>query len=131
MKIEIKKIKMDDFSEDLTGDDKQLFSFKWKGVTPAGFAVISEKFFFNFDIDIQYKRDTDRNKMVLAGEYNDKFWFFKILRKKANEPFSFEVKKPAIEKVHEIRISVIDWYNVITRFIPKDLEIEYAVAREE
>ncbi|MDD5066481.1 MAG: hypothetical protein PHF84_05485 [bacterium] len=131
MKIEIKSREPDEFTEDMTVDEKQLFAFKWNSITPANYSIISEKIFFHFDLDIRYNKETDKNKLVLIGEYNDKFWFFKIIRKKPSDPLAFNIKKPALEKIHEIKISIVDWYNVITKFNPVNIGIEYAVSRDE
>ncbi|MBU1076975.1 MAG: hypothetical protein KKH98_06770, partial [Spirochaetes bacterium] len=89
----------------------------------------SEKLFFNLDIDIDYKKNKIDNKIILIGQYDDKFWFFKIIKDTVKDSYYFSAKKPLLDNIHNLKISILDWYNIITRIEPEKLEIEYAVSR--
>ena len=128
--IEVKKAYADEVSEDFTYNKKKTFVFKWDDILPDGKHLISEKIFFNLNFEIKYKEKRENNKIILIGEHNDKFWFFKIIKDAHEYSYVFSVKKPSIENIRDLKIYLVDWYSNIKKINPKKMEIEYAVAKE-
>ncbi len=118
MKIEIYNKKSDEFVEQLSVHEMSLFSFKWRNLNSSSLVIISDEIFFHLDLDIHYKKSGEQKKMILMAEYNNKFWFFKILNEPLKGAFSFSVKKPLLERINEINLFVIDWYKIIKNQIP-------------
>jgi|GEM_PF-3461773 len=129
MWIEVKKLCTNKITKDCTLNRKNIYSFAWEGIVPDDYSLISEKLFFNLDIDIDYKKNKIDNKIILIGQYDDKFWFFKIIKDTVKDSYYFSAKKPLLDNIHNLKISILDWYNIITRIEPEKLEIEYAVSR--
>ena len=110
---------------------RKVFVLKWSRILPKGCEMASEKIFFNLNFEIKYKSLENPLKVILIGEQNNKFWFFKIIKEMKDNNYSFSAKKPLIEETNELKIYFIDWQKNIKNIIPKRMGIEYAVSEEE
>lgn len=128
--IEIKKVIADEVIEDYTYKKRKVFIFKWGNILPDGKHFASDKIFFNLDFEIEYKAKRDNNKIILIGEHNDEFWFFKIIKDAHDYSYKFSIKKPLKESVKDLKIYLVDWYKNIKEIDVKKMEIEYAVAKK-
>ena len=128
--IEVKKINANEVTEDFTNNGKRIFVFKWDNILPDGYHLISEKIFFNLNFDIKYHEERENNKIILIGEHNDEFWFFKIIKDAHDYLYTFSVKKPLMENIKDLKIYLLDWYKNIKKIDPRVIEIEYAIAKE-
>lgn len=130
MWIEVKNIYTNKMTCDCTINKKNLYTFKWKKLIPEDCTLISEKLFFSLNLKIQYKKNKTNNKIILIGQYNNKFWFFKIIKDSHKYSYKFSIKKPLLEKINDLKISILDWYHVIHKIEPEKLEIEYAISKD-
>lgn len=119
-----------DFKEECTESGKKIYNFYFNDIKENKFKLISEEIFFDLNIDMTFKKDMDKNKIVLIGGYNNQFWFFKIISKNKKNPFVFSIKKPLLQEINQINLSIIDWDNVLTKFVPQKIVLEYAICRE-
>jgi hypothetical protein len=129
MFIEVINKKFNLFNEEMTDDNRKIWTFIWTGLYNDGYKIISDEIYFNFDIKIKFKKTESNNKIIFGGECNEKFWFFKII-KKVNPPLNFSIKKPIYDFINEFKIVIIDWYNVIKSIQVNDITVEYAVGKE-
>ncbi len=130
MAIKIKKSKTNKIIKETTVNKKNIYTIEWKNIIPDNFIIITEKLFFNFDLDIEYEENTKNNKIILIGQYNNKFWFFKIIKDSYKYSYEFSVKKPLLENIDNLRISIFDWYGIIKKIEPEKLEVEYAISKD-
>lgn len=130
MWIEVKNIYTDKITRDCTINKKNLYTFKWKKLVPEDYTLISEKLFFSLNLKIQYKKNKTSNKIILIGQYNNKFWFFKIIKDSHKYSYKFSIKKPLLESINDLKISILDWYHIIQKIEPLKLEIEYAISKD-
>ncbi len=129
MGIEIKRKRSEEMTVEVIKKRRKVFIFKWNNILPWKSVLISDKIFFYLDFNIKYKKPEDDNKIILFGEFNDEFWFFRFINDTQKETVKFAVDKPLIERIHKLQIYIIDWYKIAKKIDFKKMEIEYAVFR--
>ncbi len=130
MFIEVINKKFDvTYNED---SEKNIYTIEWKDIIKKNSDkhIISEVIFFKGNINITYKKNSKKREVIFLGEYDNKFWFFKIL-KKINKEIIFEIKKPILDEVTSIKIFIIDWYNILNDIKIDDFSIEFAIAKRK
>ena len=130
MGIEIKRKRSEEMIEEVIRKRRKVFVFKWNKILPRKSVLISDKIFFYLDFNIKYKKPGNDNKIILFGEFNDKFWFFKFINDSHEGTIKFAVDKPLMDKIHKLSIYIIDWYKIAKKINFKKMEIEYGVSRE-
>ncbi len=110
-------------------ENKKLYTIMWDNlVKDKKRKMISEFVYFDCSINLKYKKTKKEPKVIFLGEYNQKFWFFKIIKKIKNNSYQFEIKKPVYDNVENIQIFIIDWYDVIKELKINKFEVEYAIS---
>lgn len=129
--IKIKKEITSTFTKEITVNKKTMYNFSWHNILPENYNLISERLYFDLNLNIDYQYNKNNNKIILMGQYNEKFWFFKIIKDAHKYSYKFSAKKPLLENIDSLKISILDWYNIIKHIDVNQLEVEYAVAPEE
>ncbi|MBN1898451.1 MAG: hypothetical protein JW827_06710 [Spirochaetes bacterium] len=115
--------------EELSEKNKKLFIMKWDKLVPPDFFIISEYIYIHLDLSIQYNEKIKTDKIIMIGECNENFWFFKIINRSKDPLFQFMAKKPSDDIISTIKVIIVDWYGVINSLKINNTELEYAVGK--
>ena len=125
--MEIKKIQSQEMIKSFTDSGLKLYIFQWKEVLKNNCKLISEKIFFKLNLNIKQKSISNNDKIILLGECNDQYWFFKIFSDFKRGPYKFSIKKPSVTDIQDFTIYLIDWYSIIEEISPQEMEVEFAI----
>ncbi len=129
MWIEVINKKIDKTIEEISENGKKLFTLVWYNLVPEDYFIISEYIYINLDINLKFKKKSSNGKVIIIGECNDKFWFFKIIKKANKKALQFSAKKPLYSIISSIKIIIVDWYDNLKSLKINDTEIEYAIGK--
>ncbi len=124
-------VRKDAVKIDYTTQEKKLYTIEWNNLIENNKnKMISEFIFFDCSLELKYKKIKKEPKLIFLGEYNDKFWFFKIIKKINKNKYVFEIKKPVYDSIKSIKVFIIDWYDVVKELKINEFVIEYAVSKK-
>ena len=127
MSIEVKRKRSDEVTVELIKKRRKIFIFKWDKIMPRKSRLISDQLIFHLDFKVKLKKTINNDKIILFGEFNDQFWFFRIIKDINDHTYELAVDKPLMEKIHSLKLYIIDWYSIIHKIEFNKMEIEYAV----
>ncbi len=129
MQIKVINKKNDKTIEDISDSGKKIYTLVWYNLVEKDMIIISEYIYINLDVEIKFKKNSKEKKIVLIGEYNNKFWFFKIIKEGNSQSLAFSAKRPNNNFIDNINIAIVDWSNSISKLNINDANIEYAVGK--
>ncbi len=129
MWIKVINKKCDDIIEEISENGKKLFTLVWSDLVPKDYFIISEYIYITLDLNLKFKRKSNKNKIILIGECDDKLWFFKIIKKTNKQALQFSAQKPLYNIINSIKIIIVDWYGSLKTLKINETELEYAVGK--